>query len=47
MARNVGGTTSGASLLIIIGAILLVFPEPTTSGLGLILLLIGLLLWFL
>lgn len=47
MARNIGTATSGASLLIIIGAILLIFPEPATSAIGLLLLVIGLVLWFL
>jgi hypothetical protein len=36
-----------AGLLIIVGLILFIFPEPATSGLGVILMLIGVLLWLL
>ncbi|MFB6139792.1 MAG: hypothetical protein ABEJ26_05085 [Halosimplex sp.] len=33
------------TLLIVAGAILFVFPEPATSGLGVILLAVGILAW--
>lgn len=36
-----------ASLLIIVGVVLAVIPEPATSGLGLALIVLGVLLWLL
>ncbi|WP_438267403.1 transporter [Halomarina litorea] len=35
-----------STLVIAIGVVLLVFPEPATSGLGLLLILVGLLMRF-
>lgn len=47
MARSRTPAIGGASLLIVIGIVLFVFPEPATSGVGLLLLLVGLVLWIL
>ena len=48
--RKTGGGLGGAGLaglLILVGLVLFIFPEPATSGLGVILMLIGVLLWLL
>jgi hypothetical protein len=47
MARSRLPNLGGVSLLIVIGVLLLVFPEPATSGIGLLLLLVALILWVL
>lgn len=44
--RNKYSKPGSAALLIIIGAILFVIPEPLTSGLGVIMVLAGIALWF-
>jgi hypothetical protein len=40
-------TSSTVALLIVIGAILFLFPEPATSAFGIFLLALAVLLWFL
>ncbi len=40
-------TSSTVALLIIVGAILFLFPEPATSAFGIFLLALAVLLWFL
>lgn len=45
---NIGGRSIGiVTLLILAGIILFVFPEPMTSGLGITLILIGVVVWIL
>lgn len=44
--RGAGGLTLSA-LLIIIGLVLFLIPEPGTSMLGIVLIVIGVLLWLL
>ena len=47
MARSRLPNLGGVSLLIIIGLVLFVFPEPATSGVGLLLLLVAFVRWLL
>lgn len=43
--ESTSGTGSIATLFIVVGAILLFFPEPATSLTGILLLLLGVLIW--
>ncbi|MFC4356975.1 hypothetical protein ACFO0N_03320 [Halobium salinum] len=46
MAREIGGTTISATTLFVIGLVLFLFPEPATSTLGVFLMALGVLLYF-
>lgn len=48
--RSTSGGLGGvglAGLLILVGLVLFIFPEPATSGLGVVLMVLGVLLWLL
>ena len=53
MARNTRGGKLGSAgfglggLLILVGLVLFIIPEPATSGLGVVLMVLGVLLWLL
>lgn len=46
VVRNYLGNTGTASVLIIVGAAMVLIPEPATSALGLVALVIGVILYF-
>lgn len=46
MAREIGGTTLSAGTLVVIGLVLFLIPEPATSTLGIFLMALGVLFWF-
>ncbi|MFC4359170.1 hypothetical protein ACFO0N_14580 [Halobium salinum] len=44
--RNVAGLSLGlVGLLLLVGIILFLFPEPATSGIGITLIVVALVLW--